>query len=86
MYNRIERWVLRRADRVVAVSASMKDLLVRHGVQAQKIRIIHNAIASNAASPRTSRQETRRRLGIDSSAKVVGVFGRLNPEKARRCS
>jgi glycosyltransferase involved in cell wall biosynthesis len=62
----------------------MKDLLVRHGVAAQKIRVIHNAIAPNENVPSASREEIRLRHGIASNEKVVGVFGRLNPEKGQR--
>jgi glycosyltransferase involved in cell wall biosynthesis len=83
LYNRIERWALRRADRVVAVSASLKELLVRHGVAAHKIRVIHNAIAPNESLPSASREEIRRRHGIAANESVVGVFGRLNPEKGQ---
>jgi len=84
LYNRIERWALRRADRVVAVSASMKELLVRHGIAAQKIRVIHNAIAPNESVPGASGEEIRQRHGIASHERVVGVFGRLNPEKGQQ--
>jgi glycosyltransferase involved in cell wall biosynthesis len=84
LYNRIERWVLRRADRVVAVSGSMKELLARHGVAARKVRVIHNAIAPNESVPIATGDEVRRRHGIASNERVVGVFGRLNPEKGQQ--
>lgn len=84
LYNRIERWALRRADRVVAVSASMKELLIRHGVAAQKIRVIHNAIALGESVASASGEEIRQRHGITTNDRVVGVFGRLNPEKGQR--
>ena len=84
LYNRIERLVLRRADRVVAVSGAMKELLVRHGIGAHKVRVIHNAIAPRESIPGASGLEVRQRHGIAPSDKVVGVFGRLNPEKGQR--
>jgi glycosyltransferase involved in cell wall biosynthesis len=83
LYNRIERWALRRADRVVAVSESMKALLVRHGVSADSVRVIHNAIAPNESVPSASGEEIRRQHGIASDEKVIGVIGRLNPEKGQ---
>jgi glycosyltransferase involved in cell wall biosynthesis len=82
-YNRIDRLVLRRADRIVAVSNSMKALLTQHGVAAHKIRVIHNAIDPNETVPDTSSEEIRQRHGLTSNQKVIGVIGRLNPEKGQ---
>ena len=83
LYNRIDRLVLRRADRIVAVSNSMKALLTQHGIAAQKIRVIHNAIDPNETVPSTSGKEIRQRYGLTSDQKVIGVIGRLNPEKGQ---
>jgi glycosyltransferase involved in cell wall biosynthesis len=83
LYNRIDRLVLRRADRIVAVAGSMKALLVRHGVAAQKIRVVHNAIDPGEAVPGVSGEEIRRRNGFAPDQLVIGVIGRLNPEKGQ---
>jgi glycosyltransferase involved in cell wall biosynthesis len=82
-YNRIDRLALRRADRVVAVSNSMKALLTQHGVAAHKIRVVHNAVDPNDTVPKTSGKEIRLRYGLTSDQKVIGVIGRLNPEKGQ---
>jgi len=82
-YNRVDRLVLRRADRIVAVSNSMKALLIQHGVAAHKIRVIHNAIDPNEAVPDMSGKEIRQRYGLTPDQKVIGVIGRLNPEKGQ---
>jgi len=82
-YNRIERLVLRRADRIVAVSDSMKALLTQHGIAAQKIRVIHNAIDPIEAVTNASGKEIRQRYGLTSDQKIIGVIGRLNPEKGQ---
>jgi glycosyltransferase involved in cell wall biosynthesis len=83
LYNRIERLVLRRADRIVAVSNSMKALLTQHGLAEHKIRVIHNAIDPTEVMPNTSGEEIRQRYGLTSNRKVIGVIGRLNPEKGQ---
>ena len=82
-YNQIERFALRRADRIVAVSNSMKALLTQQGIPAHKIRVIHNAIDPNEAVPDTSSEEMKQRHGLTSNQKVIGVIGRLNPEKGQ---
>lgn len=83
IYNRVDRLVLRKADRVVAVSGSMKALLARHGVPEGKISVVHNAIDPKAAVPGASRDEVLRRHGLAPDDLVVGVIGRLNPEKGQ---
>jgi glycosyltransferase involved in cell wall biosynthesis len=83
LYNRIDLAVLRGADRVVTVSASTKALLVANGVREKKIRLIYNAIESNDDNPGTPAEELRRRLGIRRGEQVVGVIGRLSPEKGQ---
>jgi glycosyltransferase involved in cell wall biosynthesis len=83
LYNRIDRLVLRRADRIVAVSESMKALLARRGVAARKIRLVHNAVESSGMVLTTSVQETRRRHGLTQAEKVIGVIGRLSSEKGQ---
>jgi glycosyltransferase involved in cell wall biosynthesis len=82
-YNRIDRLVLRRADRIVAVSNSMKALLTQYGIAAHKIRAIYNAVDRNEIVPNTSVNAIRQRHGLTSDQKVIGVIGRLNPEKGQ---
>jgi glycosyltransferase involved in cell wall biosynthesis len=82
-YNRIERLVLRRANLIVAVSESLKASLTRSGIAAHKIRVVHNAIDSNEATPQISRNEIRQRYGLTPAHKVIGVIGRLSPEKGQ---
>ena len=83
LYNRIDRFVLRRADRVVAVSGSMKALLTRHGVEATKIRVVYNAVDLKETATDVSIIEMRARHGIAPDQKVIGVIGRLSPEKGQ---
>jgi glycosyltransferase involved in cell wall biosynthesis len=84
LYNWIDRSVLLRcADRVVTVSGSMRAMLIRNGVREEKIRLIYNAIDPTEAEPTTAASEVKRRHGIAADQKVIGVIGRLNPEKGQ---
>jgi glycosyltransferase involved in cell wall biosynthesis len=84
LFNWIDRKVLLHgSDRVVAVSGSMKDLLIRNGINKQKIRLIYNAIDTDEAVPTSTREEIKQRHGLTPENKVVGVIGRLNPEKGQ---
>jgi L-malate glycosyltransferase len=80
-YRQLDLWLLRRFDRVIAVSARMKDDLVAHGLRPESIEVVTNAVAEPDGSARQTRAETRARLGIDPSAFVFGFVGRLSEEK-----
>lgn len=80
-YNRIDMMVLRFADKIIAVSTSMKRKLVASGIKSSKIRVIHNAVDKSELKPKLNREKIKRSLGIDMSQLVIGVVGRLSPEK-----
>lgn len=83
LYNWVDRSVLRYADRIVTVSDSMTRLLVQqHHVPRGKIRLIHNAVQLDAAG-HSEEADVRARHAISPHAKVVGVIGRLSPEKGQ---
>jgi len=84
LYNRMDLWLLRRADRVVAVSDATKSLLTRNGVPVERIELIYNAIDPADAHPAADTAEVRGRHGIAPDQKVIGVIGRFNPEKGQR--
>lgn len=83
LYNRLDKMVLKYADRVVTVSDSMKRLLADAGVSENKIRVIYNAIAQADATPSASAEAVKDCYGIKNIHKVIGVVGRLSPEKGQ---
>jgi glycosyltransferase involved in cell wall biosynthesis len=85
LYNRLDIFVLRYFDRVIAVSERMKRDLVEKGVDARRIQVIANAIqiAPEADRERT-RRTTRTRMGIGEEEFVFGFVGRLSEEKGLR--
>ena len=64
------RWTLRRADRVTAVSESLKTVAVGLGVPAHHIKVIPNGVDSTAFRPMPQR-EARRLCGLPEDAKVL---------------
>ncbi len=83
LYNRIDRAVLRCADRIVTVSDSLRVSLIRSGIREDKIRLIYNAIEPTDAGPAMEATELKKRHGISADQRVVGVIGRLSPEKGQ---
>lgn len=82
-YSRLDREILKYADRVVAVSDSMKRLLKEAGVKEDRISVIYNAIDEADAVPSTSAESVKDCYGIKNAHKVIGVVGRLSPEKGQ---
>ena len=86
IYERLDRLMLRRMDRVVCVSHGQADKAKRAGVRSERIEVIHNAInTSRFTKPDPAYRE--KLLGffpasIRSNIKfVIGAAGRLSPEK-----
>lgn len=75
LYYRLERLAVRRATRVVVVSHAMAARARLLGIPAAKIRVIHNACLTTPAAP-------MRAVGRSAESRgVVGIVGRLSPEK-----
>lgn len=79
------RFVMRRIDRIVAVSAEIREKLARKGVPREKLVVIENGVDIDTFASLGSfdRREYRRSLGIPPDAPVVGTLGRLTPQKGQ---
>jgi glycosyltransferase involved in cell wall biosynthesis len=77
-FEALQRWVLRGAQGVVAVSPPLAARAVASGMDAARVHTLPNAIAPVAP---WSRAEARARLGVPAHATVVGWVGRLGHEK-----
>jgi len=79
LYERVQSYVLRRADAVIAVSAPLVQLLAEAGVPRDKIHCIPNGFAPVVDT--VTRAAARHRLGIRPDTLVAGWVGRLSSEK-----
>jgi glycosyltransferase involved in cell wall biosynthesis len=84
IYNRIDRWAIKGAHRVVAVSEAMKVKLVKIGIPEQKITVIYNAIEDNGFYRDPPDPDLKKQFVADSDTLLVGVIGRLSREKGQR--
>ena len=76
----IDRYVGRHGSVTVANSPGVRDFYVRHGVPAEKIRVIPNGIPSAPASDAT-REQLLDELELPRRARLIGLIGRLWPQK-----
>jgi glycosyltransferase involved in cell wall biosynthesis len=83
LYNRLDRWSLHHADRVVTVChAFAHELVSSTGVSLEKISVQHNAIRRQSPASTAEVEALRKRFGITDDERVVLSVGRLSREKA----
>ena len=77
LYNQLDRWSLRAARKVITVNVPFRDELVRRGVPAGRIEIVHNAIA-----PDWGREADPYPAGLpETGLPIILSIGRLSREK-----
>ena len=83
VYNRLDRWSLPQADRLVTVcQAFARELAGTTGVRIENISVQHNAIRREQSVSAADAESLRQRLGIAANESVVLTVGRLSREKA----
>ena len=83
VYNRLDKWMLRRMDHVVCVSQGQADKVILAGTPKERITVIHNAIRTDRfreLSPPEFRQKLERLFPVTPKF-LLGDAGRLSPEK-----
>lgn len=83
LYNKLNRWSLPTARRVVTVCDAFSPRLTREGVRPERIFVRHNSINPNGGA-RLNDDDThslRAKLGIEEGARVILAVGRLSREK-----
>lgn len=83
LYERMDQWLVKYADLVLAGSTATRDEVTRAG--AQRVEVLPNAIE---IEPDHSWEEAgavvRARLNVDAKTVVAGVSGRLHPGKGQQ--
>jgi glycosyltransferase involved in cell wall biosynthesis len=75
-----DRYFAKRTARIVANSEGVREFYVGKGIPAEKIDVIPNGIPP-APPCSTTRQEILAELGLAEGARLVGLIGRLWPQK-----
>jgi len=76
----IDRYLAGRSDRIAAVSGGVRDFYVEKGLPAEKIVVIPNGVPPAAPSD-ASREQVLAELELPPNARLVGLIGRLWPQK-----
>jgi glycosyltransferase involved in cell wall biosynthesis len=79
-YESLDRFFIRFAHHLVAVSEGHQMELLRLGIKPDRISVIHNAVNSSKANAQAE-ISLRSILGVNPKSRVVVSAGRLSPEK-----
>jgi len=71
----------RRQSHLLAVSGAVRDDLIAQGIPAERITVLHNALAADEFQPARSSTAVRNEFGADATTPVVGSFGHLSLKK-----
>lgn len=78
----LDRFVLKRFDVLVAGAHDIREYLIGHDQNPDRIHVIHNWVDFSKRKPSETVAETRRKLGM-SDQLIVGCIGRLHPQKGQ---
>ena len=81
VYNQLDRWSHRGADRVVTCCRKFAAEIAARGVKSGRIRVQHMPIQRSQQVPAPVAAQLRWRLGIREGALIVLSVGRLSKEK-----
>ena len=80
-YNRLNRWSLPSAARVITVCQAFADQLTQAGVRENRLRVCHNSVVAPRTLTTDERQELKNRFKISRDERVMLSVGRLSREK-----
>lgn len=81
LYQKLDYWVLRKADWLFTVSESLLKILSRQKIPPFLLENLPNGIDSDYFNPKKVASNLRKELGIFSEQILIGVVGRLTPQK-----
>jgi glycosyltransferase involved in cell wall biosynthesis len=81
-YNRLNRWSLPAAERVITVCGPFAERLTRdEGVRPERISVRHNSVVAPPPLVEDERRALREKLGADEGTRLVLAVGRFSREK-----
>jgi glycosyltransferase involved in cell wall biosynthesis len=81
LYYKIDRFCMKRYERVITVSQDLSDRCLESGVPTGRLHQIDNAIVLDDYSTAAPELQDKARFGFDSQRFLIGAVGRLSEEK-----
>jgi len=81
---KLNRFLSRFADRIVAVSECVKSDIVRYdSIPAEQVKVIYNGIDPADFAGEVKADQVKASLGLPPHSRVVGTIGRMTPQKGQ---
>lgn len=85
LHARLERWLMKDTDAVIASAESVKDhYIAQVGAPADKVEVIYNAVDWAQLQTTMTRDAFRASIGVPLDVPVAGIIARLTEQKAHR--
>ena len=85
LHARVEHWLMRGTDAVIASAESVKDHYVTQvAADPGKVEVIYNAVDWAQLQATMTREEFRKSIGVPIEAPAAGIIARLTEQKAHR--
>ena len=85
LHARLERWLMKGTDAVVASAESVKEHYVAQvGADPSRVEVIYNAVDWAQLQTTMTREEFRTSIGVPIDAPAAGIIARLTEQKAHR--
>jgi glycosyltransferase involved in cell wall biosynthesis len=84
LYNLLDAFIVRRADKIIAVSEEIAKKMKLAGIAKGKICLIENGVNLEMFTTNSSSQAIKESFGIKKEALVVGTIGALTREKGHQ--
>jgi glycosyltransferase involved in cell wall biosynthesis len=85
LHARVERWLMKGTDAVIASAESVKDHYISQvSAPADKVEVIYNAVDWAQLQTTMARDAFRESIGVPLDAPVAGIIARLTEQKAHR--
>lgn len=81
LYERLDKFLIRKFDRVIVVSDRLEEEVIRNGVARGKIKVIHNGIEVENFEDSGCKLQIKKTFGIKENELIAGTVGRLTEEK-----
>jgi glycosyltransferase involved in cell wall biosynthesis len=82
---RVEKWLMKGTDAVIASAASVKDFYIKQvAADAAKVEVIYNAVDWSQLETTMTRDAFRDAMGVPRHVMLAGIIARLTEQKAHR--
>lgn len=82
-YPRLDKFVLRRFDRLIAGSSDIRQYLIGHGQNPDRIEVVNNWVDFSNRTVTVDAETTRNKYGIEEKQTFIGCIGRLHHQKGQ---